>query len=140
MILTPNTSEYRTSNVTLEYGGGTVEVEQESVVELQRYMREEFFDPERGAIFSEGEGLRVQYGFVTFDEGSQAARYFLGIVGGGEAEMTVRARFYDAEGNLLAEIQPTGRVSGGFFGGDAGSALRNIAIETAEYAAANFAQ
>ena len=138
MVLTPNQSQYRTDTVKLEYGGGTVEVEEASVTELQRYMREEFF--ERTPIFSPGEGLTVRYGFYTFDEGNQAARYFLGGIGGGEAEMVVRAQFIDPQGNVLAETQATGRVSGGFFGGDAGSAFRNVAKELAAYAEATFAQ
>lgn len=54
--------------------------------------------------------------------------------------MVARVRFFDPDGNMLAEIQPTGRVAGGFFGGDAGSALRNLAIEAATYAEENFAQ
>ena len=139
LILTPNTSSYRTTTATLIYGGGTIDVEEDSVKELKHYMREEFF-LERDPLFSEGPGMRVEYGFMQFDEGSQAARYFLGFVGGGDAEMVVRVRFYDPDGNLLAEIQPTGRVSGGLLGGDAGSALRNIAIETATFAEQNFAQ
>lgn len=136
LVVMPNTSEYRSGSVTLEYGGATVEAEDKGVSELKAYMEKAFF--EKG-LFEKGEGLTVRYGFMTYDEGSQAARYFLGGLGGGEAKMVVGAEFYDNDGQLLAKIQSEGRLSGGFFGGDASSAIEAAAKEVAEFAAANFA-
>lgn len=136
MVVTPNQSDFRSQTVDLVYGGATVSAEDEGVTELKRYMEEAFY--EKG-LFSRGAGLTVKYGFMTYDEGSQAARYFLGMIGGGEAKMVVGAEFYDTNGNLLARIQSEGRLNGGFFGGDASSAVKKAAQEIANYAAANFA-
>ena len=138
MVLQRNTTSYTASNVTLEYGAGTIDVEADSVTELQAYMREEFY--ENNPVFAEGSGLTVKYGFVTFDEGSQLGRYMLGGLAGGEAKMVIRAEFFDAAGNSLSAINAEGTISGGFFGGDAGSGLRGAAKEIAAYAAANFAR
>ncbi|MBC2777864.1 DUF4410 domain-containing protein [Parasphingopyxis marina] len=139
MVISPNRTAYTAQSVTLEYDGGTIDVEQDSVDELQRYMDEEFFgDAQNAAAFARGSELTVRYGFMTFDEGSQAARYFLGGLGGGEARMVVRAEFFDPQGNSLAVIQSEGRLGGGFFGGDAGSAIRGAAREIATYAVDNF--
>jgi hypothetical protein len=137
MVVAPNRSDFNTQSVTLRYEGATLDVEQESVDELQKYMKEEFFG-KKGA-FTEGPGMTVKYGFMTFDEGSQAARYLLLGIGGGEAKMVVRAEFLDADGHSLAVIQSEGRLNGGLFGGDAGSAIHGAAKEISAYASENFA-
>lgn len=136
MVVTPNQSSFRTREVALKYEGATVEAEGKGVAELKKYMTQAFY--EKG-LFQPGEKLTVKYGFMTYDEGNQAARYFLGGIGGGEAKMVVGAEFYDANGNLLAKIQSEGRLNGGFFGGDASGAIKKAAEEIASYAAANFA-
>lgn len=136
MVVQPNTSNFRSNQVNLVYGGATVAAEDKGVTELKQHMETAFF--EKG-LFQRGNRLTVKYGFMTYDEGSQAARYFLGGIGGGEAKMVVGAEFYDESGTLLARIQSEGRLSGGFFGGDAGSAIKKAAQEVADYAAANFA-
>ena len=138
MVIAPNTTACKAKQVTLSYENATVQVEDECVAELKRYMEDEFFGKE--ALFTRGEQLTVKYGFMTFDEGSQAARYFLSGLGGGEAKMVVGAEFFDAQGNSLAKIQSEGRLGGGFFGGDAGSAIKKAAQEIADYAEATFAQ
>ena len=90
-------------------------------------------------VFKRGDKLTVKYGFMTYDKGSQAARYFLGGLGGGEAKMVIGAEFYDADGNLLAKIQSSGWLNGGIFGGSSSSAVKKAAEEIANYAKANFA-
>ena len=136
MVVMPNESTFRSPTVALVYGGATVQAQDEGVTELKEYMEKAFF--EKG-LFSKGDGLTVKYGFMTYDEGSQAARYFLGGIGGGEAKMVVGAEFYDKSGKLLAKIQSEGRLNGGFFGGDSSSAIKKAAQEVADYAKANFA-
>ncbi len=137
-VLEPNTGNYRSTNVSLVYEGSTVGVPDESIADLKKYMEERFFGDK--AIFTKGDDLTIKYGFITFDEGSRAARYFLGPIGGGEAKMVIRAIFIDKEGNQVAKIQSEGRLSGGFFGGGAGSAVKKAVKEIAEYAEGQFAQ
>lgn len=138
LVMNPNRSTYKAQAASLVYDGGTVNVEDGSAAELKKYMEQAFY--EKGVNFGRGSELTVKYGFMSFDEGSQAARYLLGPIGGGEAKMVVGAEFFDAAGNSLAKIQSEGRLSGGFFGGDASSAIKKAAEEVAAYAKANFAK
>lgn len=138
LVMSPNRTAYKAQAASLVYDGGTVNVEDKATAELQQYMQQAFF--EKGVNFGRGNELTVKYGFMAFDEGSQAKRYFLGPIGGGEAKMVVGAEFFDAAGNSLAKIQSEGRLSGGFFGGDASSAIKKAAEEVAAYAKANFAR
>ena len=138
LVMEPNKSEYRSRTVTLGYAGSTVNIPEKASGELKKYMQARFF--KEGTVFKEGDGLTIRYQYVSYDEGSQAARYFLGVIGGGEAKMVVQAEFLDPEGTVLAKIQSEGRLSGGVFGGDAGSAINRAAHEIAEFAEANFAQ
>ncbi|MEO0500124.1 MAG: hypothetical protein AAF205_06145, partial [Pseudomonadota bacterium] len=132
MVMQPNKAAYKANAVNLVYEGATVDVEEKDVAELQKFMENEFFGGD--TPFVRGEDLTVRYGFMQFDEGSQAARYFLGVVGGGEAKMIVGAEFVDNQGNVVSKIQSEGRLNGGFFGGDAGSATKLAAREIADYA------
>ena len=105
---------------------------------LDKYLRNHLFDGDEG--FAEGmEGLTVKYGFIGYEEGSQAARYLAGPIAGG-AKMVIVAEFFDAEGNSLSKIQSEGTVSGGFFGGDSDSAINGAAKQIATYAKDNFGQ
>lgn len=139
-VVAPNQSAYKAQSVELVYDGGTVAVDDKAAAELKKYMEEAFFGKNAKAKFSRGNQLTVKYGYMGFDEGSQAARYFLGPIGGGEAKMVVGAEFIDASGKTLAKIHSEGRLSGGFFGGDSSSAIKKAAEEVATYAGANFAQ
>ena len=126
---------YSAQNVELIYDNATVDVEEGKLEKLDEYMRAAFV--ERG--FTPGEdGLTVKYGFVGYDEGSQAMRYLVGGLAGG-AKMVIVAEYFDAEGNSLAKIQSEGTVSGGFFGGDSDSAINGAAKKIAGYAKDNFA-
>lgn len=137
IVMVPNTSDYSASAVSLEYDGGTVEVEEGKVELLEKYLRNHLFDD--GSAFAEGmNGLTIKYGFIGYEEGSQAARYLAGPIAGG-AKMVIVAEFFDAEGNSLAKIQSEGSVSGGFFGGDSDSAINGAAKQIASYAKDNFA-
>lgn len=137
IVMVPNTSDYAASAVALEYDGGTVEVEDGKVALLEKYLRNHLFDD--GSAFAEGmNGLTIKYGFIGYEEGSQAARYLAGPIAGG-AKMVIVAEFFDAEGNSLSKIQSEGTVSGGFFGGDSDSAINGAAKKIAGYAKENFA-
>lgn len=136
LVVNPNRSTVKTEAVELVYEGGTVNVPDQATAELKRYMDEAFF--KKTGMFARGSGITVKYGFMSFDEGSRAARYFLGPIGGGEAKMVIGAEFFDTQGNSLAKIQSEGRLSGGLLGGDSSSAIKKAAEEVANYAKANF--
>ena len=135
MVVSPNRTNYKADQVNLVYEGATVGADDKGVAELKKHMEEQFF--EKG-LFQRGSKLTVKYGFMTYDPGSQAARYFLGALGGGEAKMVVGAEFFDENGTLVAKIQSEGRLGGGFFGGDSDKAIKKAAEEVAQFASANF--
>ena len=136
IVQAANTSNYSATAVQLVYDDATVQVEQEKVELLNGYLAEAMFENDK-SNFVPGEGLTVKYGFVGYDEGSQAARYFAGGLAGG-AKMVIVAEFLDAEGNSLSKIQSEGSVAGGFFGGDSDSAIKGAAKQIAKYARENF--
>ena len=134
MVLEKNSSNYSSNVVNLVYEEATVPVDPGKQALLAKYMDDAFTD----VGFTLGEGLTMRYGFIGYDEGSQAARYFLGGIGGGEAKMVLRAEFYDRDGNKLASVQSEGRLAGGLLGGDSDTAMMKAAEELADYAKANF--
>jgi hypothetical protein len=136
IVLAPNSANYKSSNVALVYDNATVKVEDKKVALLNKYLEEALFDSD--AVFAKGEGLTIKYGFIGYDEGSQAMRYLAGPLAGG-AKMVIVAEFLDPAGNSLAKIQSEGTVAGGFFGGDSDSAIKGAAKQIAKFAEQNFA-
>ncbi|MCM8557749.1 hypothetical protein [Sphingomicrobium sediminis] len=136
VVLENSRVAYEAQNVELVYDeeNATVDVEEGKLAKLDEYLRSAFV--ERG--FTPGEdGLTVRYGFVGYDEGSQAMRYLAGGLAGG-AKMVIVAEYFDAEGNSLAKIHAEGTVAGGFFGGDSDSAIKGAAKKIATFAEDNF--
>jgi hypothetical protein len=136
IVLAANTTNYQSSNVALVYDNATVKVEDQKVALLSKYLEEALFD--KDAVFAKGEGLTIKYGFIGYNEGSQAMRYLAGPIAGG-AKMVVVAEFLDPTGKSLAKIHSEGTVSGGFFGGDSDSAIKGAAKKIAAFAEENFA-
>ena len=136
IVLAANTTNYTASKVALVYDNATVKVEDKKVALLNKYLEQALFDSD--ARFAKGEGLTIKYGFIGYDEGSQAMRYLAGPLAGG-AKMVIVAEFLDPAGNSLAKIQSEGTVSGGFFGGDSDSAIKGAAKKIANFAEENFA-
>jgi len=120
----------------LVYKGATATVPDKLVTSFHEAMTEEFF--EEGS-FAKGKGLKVEYRFVQFEEGSQFARWFTGGIGNaGEASLTVKIDFLTPEGDKLSSINVGGKIGSGFFGGSVKAALKKAAKEAADYAGANF--
>jgi hypothetical protein len=136
IVLAANTTNYQSSNVALVYDNATVKVEDQKVALLNKYLEEALFD--KDAVFAKGEGLTIKYGFIGYNEGSQAMRYLAGPIAGG-AKMVIVAEFLDPAGKSLAKIHSEGSVSGGFFGGDSDSAIKGAAKKIAAFAEENFA-
>ena len=89
--------------------------------------------------FQVGSDLKLEYGFVQFDPGSRATRWFLGGIGNaGQGSHTVQPRFIRPDGKELVTIRAAGTIQSGFFGGSFDNALEKAADEIAEYATANF--
>jgi hypothetical protein len=136
IVLAPNKTQYTSSNVALVYDNATIKVEDKKVALLGKYLEEEIFNGK--SAFAKGDGLTIKYGFIGYNEGSQALRYLAGPIAGG-AKMVIVAEFFDPAGNSLAKIQSEGTVAGGFFGGDSDSAIRGAAKKIAQFAEENFA-
>ena len=135
IVLAANSTNYKSPNVALVYDNATVKVEDGKVALLNKYLEEALFDG--SPVFSKGQGLTIKYGFIGYDEGSQAMRYLAGPLAGG-AKMVIVAEFLDPSGKSLAKIQSEGTVSGGFFGGDSDSAIKGAAKKIAKFAEDNF--
>lgn len=87
--------------------------------------------------FAQGDGLILRYWFSDADEGSRAARYWIGF-GAGSGKMLVSVEFYDARGNKLATTDNVGTVSGGFVGGTFSEAIRRSAETISTYTQKTF--
>ena len=136
IVLAANSTNYKSPNVSLVYDNATVKVEDGKIALLNKYLEEALFDG--SPVFAKGEGLTIKYGFIGYNEGSQALRYLAGPIAGG-AKMVIVAEFVDPSGKSLAKIQSEGTVSGGFFGGDSDSAIKGAAKKIAKFAEDNFA-
>lgn len=136
IVLAPNSTNYTSSKVALVYDNATVKVEEGKVALLNRYLEQEMFNNK--SKFAKGQGLTIKYGFIGYNEGSQALRYLTGPIAGG-AKMVIVAEFVDPNGKSLAKIQSEGTVSGGLFGGDSDSAIKGAAKKIAKFAEENFA-
>ena len=99
-------------------------------------MEKEFFGGD-APLFHRGDGITVKYRYLGFDEGSQAARNFLGPIAGG-SKILLEVDFIGPDGTLLSQVRGEGTVSGGFFGGSNKSGTDQAIKKVAEYAAANF--
>jgi len=86
--------------------------------------------------FQKGDELILKYKFVSYNEGSQVARWFLGGIGNaGEGSLIVEVTYMDKEGNELGKIQSEGRIGSGLFGGSFGHAIDCAVEEIANHAA-----
>lgn len=136
LVERPNTSAYRTSMATIQYDGSNVTVDDENVAYTQRKMEEAFFGGET-PLFDEGDGITVNYRYLTFDEGSQVTRYLMGPIAGG-SKVVLEVDFVGPDGEILSTVRGEGTVSGGFFGGSNKSGIDGAINEIADYAAAQF--
>lgn len=137
MVETPNASSYRTQFATISAAESTVAVDAENQAYTLRKLNEAFFGGD-APLFKEGEGISVQYRYVTFDEGSQAARYLGGGILGGGSKVVLEVIFLNPNGDELAVVRSEASVNGGFFGGSNKSGIDAAVKNVAEYAAAEF--
>ena len=134
MVLTPATQQVHVEQADLEYVDSTVGVPEEALAKTKQYMEDRFFSGD-DAVFRRGDnGITVKYGFIGYKQGSRLGRYFLGALGNGGANMVLRAEFFDAAGNKLAEVQSEGEINAGFFGGSSNSAIKKAVKEIGDYA------
>lgn len=128
--------EVNLSSAILMEQESTVDVPEKIKTDFKESMDKQFFDKD---LFTRGSMLQVKYTFIQFEAGSQFSRWFMGGIGNaGEASLTVKVDFSDAEGNHLSAINVGGKIGSGFFGGSVSEALNKAAKEAAEYAAASF--
>jgi hypothetical protein len=87
--------------------------------------------------FTEGGEMVIEYRILLHDPGDQAARYFIGL-GAGEAEVIVEVSFLDQHGEQVSEIECSGRLTMGTFGGDFHAAYDKVVEEIVSYVESNF--
>lgn len=138
MVEQPNTSSLRTSTASIAYDKSNVPVDDDNITYTQKRMETEFFGG-KVPLFAKGDGITIKYRYIGFDEGSQAARYFLGPIAGG-SKILLEVDFIAPDGTLLSKVRGEGTVSGGFFGGSNKSGIDQAVKKVAEFAAANFRQ
>jgi hypothetical protein len=138
MVEQPNSSSLRAATATVSYDKSNVPVDNENITYTQERMEKAFFGGET-PVFTKGDGLTIKYRYIGFDEGSQAARYFLGPIAGG-SKILLEVDFVAPDGTLVSQVRGEGSVSGGFFGGSNKSGIDQAVDKIAEYAAANFKQ
>ena len=91
----------------------------------------------RKAFLHGTDGLTLTYTFANGDEGSRAARFWLGF-GAGAGSIVVKAVWTDADGKEIARSTHTGTVSGGATGGSWTDAFERCAKEVATFARTHF--
>jgi len=126
----------RFSRAEVRFEDSAVRVNRDALRTLQAEIEERLYEDEG---FQAGNDLRLYVQFQGYDEGSRFARWALtGIGGAGEGTVTVRTRFVNPVGQVIAETRTEGSISAGFFGGSIDSALEQAAERIADYARDNF--
>lgn len=75
---------------------------------------------------------------VSYEKGSQAARYFVGM-GAGKAYCTIQSRFVDkSTGEQVLKANFEGELSGGFFGGEAKDSAKGVVSSIIDYLKKNY--
>lgn len=75
---------------------------------------------------------------VSYEKGSQAARYFIGM-GAGKAYCTIQSRFIDkSTGEQILKANFEGELSGGFLGGEAKSSAKGVVSSIIDYLKKNY--
>ncbi|MEM1132952.1 MAG: DUF4410 domain-containing protein [Pseudomonadota bacterium] len=136
LVERPNSSAYRSDSANIVYDNSTVEVDEENLTYTQKEMEEAFFGGDE-PLFTKGDGMTVRYRYLSFDEGSQTARYFAGPFAGG-SKVVMEVDFVDPNGTVMSTVRGEGTVSGGFFGGSNKSGIQEAIEEVAEYAHTQF--
>jgi len=136
LVERPNTSSFRTDLASISHGDSNVTVDDENIAYTQEQMEEAFFGGD-SPLFTKGEGISITYRYIAFDEGSQAARYFLGPIAGG-SKVLLEVDFSGPDGEVLSTVRGEGSVTGGFFGGSNKSGIKKAIEKVADYAAAEF--
>lgn len=85
----------------------------------------------------EGKKLVVESSLIEFDPGSGSARYWVGF-GAGEGKIRVNVDFKDELGNVVAQGQAVGGVSGGWGGGSLDDAMERLVDSIADFVRDNY--
>lgn len=136
LVERPNASSYRTDSATVVYDKSNVSVDEANIEYTRKKMEDAFFGGDK-PIFVQGDGITVKYRYLSFDEGSRAARYLLGPIAGG-SKIVLEVEFFDKSGTSLALVRGEGTVAGGFFGGSNKTGIDKAVDEIADYAQTEF--
>lgn len=120
----------------VRFEDSAVRIDRGALTTLQEEIEDRLYEDDG---FQAGSDLRLYVQFQGYEEGSRFARWALtGIGGAGEGTVTVRTRFVNPVGQVIAETRTEGSISAGFFGGSIDSALEQAAERIADYARDNF--
>lgn len=132
----PYRGSERYSTAALEYDESSVPVDADNLSYTKAALQEKLFGGD-SPIFTQGEGLKIRYRYVGFNEGSRVGRYLTAGIGGG-SKIVLETDFVDQSGKVLATVRGEGSVSGGFFGGSNKTGIDKAVNEVADYAAREF--
>ena len=134
IVMAPADTSYRASAIEVNRAASTVQVPDEYTSYFDGKLREDVFKS-----FARGNGIKLEYRFISFDEGSRFKRYLSGGIGNwGEGTLLIEANFLDGSGKKIGSIETDAVISGGMFGGSFENALDKAAEKLSSYAVANF--
>ena len=126
-----NKTNYKSSSMVIQVDTNKqgAQIDAKYRIEFEQTLRQSLLN--KG--FRDGNGLIVKYWFSEADEGSRAARYFVGF-GTGTGKLQIVVEYYDSNGNKLSATSNEGTVSGGTFGGNFSEAIKNATDAIATFA------
>ena len=133
----PLAQHSKVATVQIVSADNTVAIQPEAAKYFEDRLRQYLYEAGEGR-FNEGDEMTITYRFIQFDEGSRAARYFIGF-GAGKETMTVEVAFRTQGGAEVGKINVGGEISRGVFGGDFDEAIGVAAKQAVDFANNNFA-
>ena len=133
-IKVPVNSQKRYSSFVIEENniGTNISAEQKKVFEKK--LTELFLKDK----YTKGDGLKVKYSFLAYNEGNRFVRYMIGF-GAGKGKIVIKTTFYDARTNqILGETETESELSIGLFGGSMDETFESAAEDIYKFAKTNY--
>jgi Domain of unknown function (DUF4410) len=135
MVSQPPARKAALQSVQIVAGDSTVPVDPQVARLFETELRKDLY--EGAKKFAQGDELTLSYRFIQLDQGSKAARFWLGF-GAGKGSLTIEITYKSKEGAELGRINVGGEIIGGVTGGEFDSAVTKAAEEAANYTFSNF--
>lgn len=127
---------FRSATAMLQPGTSTVAVDTDNTAYTQRKLEDAFFGGS-APVFAKGDGLKMRWRYIGFNEGSRFGRYLTAGLAGG-SKVSLEVTFLRPDDTVLTTVRGEGTVSGGLFGGSNKTGIDKAVKKIRDYAAANF--